>query len=217
MKAVIYTRVSPTHKDNTEKGLSKSIKKAIELCKKKAIGNDDEIIETYIDQYVSGKSQEYMKSFQKMIKDAKEEKFKRIYIRRIDRFGRNLDQMIKVESELHSIGISIYSTEENLDTSSEIGRLVMHILSHVAEWKRKEIIENTTRGRNEAKAKGIKFGPKFKDIDIITIVAQINGTDIPIRKIAKQQGVKSGTIYRRLKIEGKQIVRRGKKRYVENK
>ena len=55
--------------------------------------------------------------------------------------------MIKTEIELHSIGVSLYFVEENIDTSTEIGRLVMNILSHVAEWKRLEILENTQRGR----------------------------------------------------------------------
>jgi DNA invertase Pin-like site-specific DNA recombinase len=90
-----------------------------------------------------------MKEFQRMVQDAHRNHFQRIYCRRVDRFGRNLNEMIKTEIELHSIGMSLYFVEENIDTSTEIGRLVMNILSHVAEWKRVEILENTQRSYSE--------------------------------------------------------------------
>ena len=215
MKAVIYARISPTKREDTDKELARSIKNAIELCTKKAKSNEDEVINIYKDQYVSGKEQKKMISFQEMIKDANAGKFKRIYVRRIDRFGRNLDEMIRVESELHTKGISIYSVEENLDTSSPIGRLVMHILSHVAEWKRKEIIENTARGRREAEKRGVAFGRKLKDVDMAEVIALINNTPKPMKEIAMKQDVSVGTIYKRLKDSNKAILRSGNKRWVK--
>jgi DNA invertase Pin-like site-specific DNA recombinase len=86
-----------------------------------------------------------MKSFTEMIQDAKRNHFQRIYCRRVDRFGRNLDEMIKTEIELHSVGVSLYFVEENIDTRSEIGRLVMNILSHVAARARRAKAANRSR------------------------------------------------------------------------
>lgn len=178
MKAAVYVRISPTFKDKEETitGLAKSVESALEICRRKARGEGDEIVKEYIDQYVSGKSQEHMKSFTEMIQDAKRNHFQRIYCRRVDRFGRNLDEMIKTEIELHSVGVSLYFVEENIDTSSEIGRLVMNILSHVAEWKRREILENTQRGREELKRQieagttDKRFGRTAKKINIRSVI-----------------------------------------------
>jgi DNA invertase Pin-like site-specific DNA recombinase len=95
MKAAIYVRISPTYRDKEETitGMAKSIESALEICRRKARGEDDEIVEEYVDQYVSGKSQEHMKEFQRMVQDAHRNHFQRIYCRRVDRFGRNLNEM----------------------------------------------------------------------------------------------------------------------------
>lgn len=208
MKATIYVRISPTRKEeNTVTGLAKSIETALDLCRRKARANEDEIVDEYIDQYVSGKAQEYMKEFQRLIGDAHRGRFERIYCRRVDRFGRNLSEMIKTEIEMHDIGVSLYFVEENIDTGTEIGRLVMNILSHVAEWKRLEILENTQRGREELKRKiergetDKRFGRVTKEINIKEIV-EMKNKGATWEGIRKFTGVSVPTIQARLKERG---------------
>jgi|LGVE01.1.fsa_nt_gb DNA invertase Pin-like site-specific DNA recombinase len=209
MKAAVYVRISPTYKDKEETitGLAKSIESALEICRRKARGEGDEIVKEYIDQYVSGKSQEHMKSFTAMIQDAKRNHFQRIYCRRVDRFGRNLDEMIKTEIELHSVGVSLYFVEENIDTRSEIGRLVMNILSHVAEWKRREILENTQRGREELKRQieagttDKRFGRTAKKINIRSVIDMKN-KGMTWATISDYVNVSVPTIQKKLKEAG---------------
>ena len=209
MKAAIYVRISPTYRDKEETitGMAKSIESALEICRRKARGEDDEIVEEYVDQYVSGKSQEHMKEFQRMVQDAHRNHFQRIYCRRVDRFGRNLNEMIKTEIELHSIGVSLYFVEENIDTSTEIGRLVMNILSHVAEWKRVEILENTQRGREELKRKieagttDKRFGRTAKKINLRSVIDMKN-KGMTWANISDYVNVSVPTIQRRLKDAG---------------
>ena len=94
MKAAIYVWISPTYRDKEETitGMAKSIESALEICRRKARGECDEIVEEYVDQYASGKIQEHMKEFQRMAPDAHRTHFQRIYCRRVDRFGRNLNE-----------------------------------------------------------------------------------------------------------------------------
>ena len=209
MKAAIYVRISPTYRDKEETitGMAKSIESALEICRRKARGEGDEIVEEYVDQYVSGKTQEHMKEFRRMVQDARRNHFQRIYCRRVDRFGRNLNEMIKTEIELHSIGVSLYFVEENIDTSTEIGRLVMNILSHVAEWKRLEILENTQRGREELKLKiaagetDKRFGRAAKVVNVKEVV-QMKNKGATWEGIRNYTGVSVPTIQARLKEAG---------------
>ena len=202
-------RISPTFKDKEETitGLAKSVESALEICRRKARGECDEIVKEYIGQYVSGKCQEHMKSFPAMIQDAKRNHFEGIYCRRVDRFGRNLDERIKTEIELHSVGVSLYFVEENIDTRSEIGRLVMNILSHVSEWKRREILENTQRGREELKRQieagttDKRFGRTAKKINIRSVIDMKN-KGMTWATISNYVNVSVPTIQSRLKDAG---------------
>jgi DNA invertase Pin-like site-specific DNA recombinase len=115
--------------------------------------------------------------------------------------------MIKTEIELHNIGVSLYFVEESIDTSTEIGRLVMNILSHVAEWKRVEIRENTQRGREELKRKieagttDKRFGRTAKKINLRSVIDMKN-KGMTWANISDYVNVSVPTIQRRLKDAG---------------
>lgn len=165
MKIAIYCRVSPTRKEQKE-FTAKSIKDQLEICRNHANIDKHQIYKEYIDQYVSGKAQEYMLSFQQMVKDAKDNKFEKIYCRRVDRFGRNLQQMVNTQKELQILNIHLKFVEQGLDTSETFGRMVMGIMASISEWQRETILENTKIGREIAYEKNPeKFGAPKKDID----------------------------------------------------
>ena len=48
------------------------------------------------------------------------------------------------------------------NTSTAIGKLMLTVLSGVAEFERDLIALRTSDGRERAKKSGVKFGPKFK-------------------------------------------------------
>lgn len=169
MKAVIYARVSPTKHIKTVNDLHQSLEESLVMCRKDAEHEGNEIIEEYIDQYVSGKTSKHMIAFQKMLQNAREHKFEKIYCRRVNRFGRNRADMIQAEIELTNLGISIKFVENGIDTSKPFGKSIMAILADLAEQEREEILANTKRGREEYKLKGGEFGQPKKDIDVNTI------------------------------------------------
>ena len=206
MKAVIYARISPTKKGDDEDELARSISEQLDVCRKRALGDDNEIVEEYIDQYKSG-DHKYMEDFNRMLRDAKRGKFKRIYCRRVDRFGRNLNEMIKTEIDLYEMGISIYFKEETIDTSSQFGRMMMQMLSHISEWKREEIRNNTKRGRErlkrdiEAGRTEKRFGRKPKKLDIKEVVRKKNN-GMSWKDVSDVMGLSVPIIQKRLKDEG---------------
>ena len=68
--------------------------------------------------------------------------------------------MILLIKEFDKIGVSIRFLDDGISTEGTMGKLVVTILSAVAEAERQRILERTNEGRLEAKSKGIRFGRK---------------------------------------------------------
>lgn len=80
-----------------------------------------------------------------------------------------------------------------------MGKMVVTILSAVAQAERQRILERTNEGRIEAKAKGIKFGRK-QTVNRKQIL-KMKSEGIGATNIAKQLGVGRPTVYKVLKDE----------------
>lgn len=65
---------------------------------------------------------------------------------KLDRFGRNLLDLITKLQALDKRGIRFRSLTEGIDTSTAIGRLLMHIIGALAEFERELIKERTEHG-----------------------------------------------------------------------
>ena len=81
-----------------------------------------------------------------------------------------------------------------------MGKMVVTILSAVAQAERQRILERTNEGRIEAKAKGVKFGRK-RTIDTIKLQA-LHKNGIGATDIAKQMGIGRSTVYKLLNERG---------------
>src|SRR5690606_15897521 len=89
-------------------------------------------------------------------------------ITKLDRLGRNTSDMIKIIDDFHSRGISIQFLDDGISTEGTMGRMVVTILSAVAQAERDRILERTNEGRRAAVLKGVRMGrkPKFSDNEI---------------------------------------------------
>jgi len=69
--------------------------------------------------------------------------------------------LLVVAREMQQAGAGIRSLAEPfLDTTSAFAEIVFAIFGVAAKLERRRILERTTRGRADAKAKGVKFGRK---------------------------------------------------------
>lgn len=129
---------------------------------------------------------------------------------KFDRIGRSLKDLLKRVSSLHERGIKIISINDNIDTSSTSGKLMMHIFASLAEFERDLIVERTTAGRKAAMAKGRKMGrPKMKRNKKAKATAILYQKGMTIDQIQEQLGIKSkSTVYRFLRMEGNEPTRR---------
>ncbi|MGW9832522.1 DNA invertase Pin-like site-specific DNA recombinase [Staphylococcus epidermidis] len=130
-----------------------------------------------------------------------------VIVWRLDRLGRNMEDLISLVNTLNERGISFHSIEENItmDKSSSTGQLLFHLFAALAEFKRNLILEQSAAGRISARARGRYGGrpEKLTDKDI-KLLKNLYDSGIPIKTIAEQCQVSRTTIYRYLnKLENK--------------
>ena len=90
----------------------------------------------------------------------KVEKHDMLIVTKLDRLGRDTADMINLIKEFDQLDVAIKFLDDGISTEGTMGKMVVTILSAVAEAERARILERTNEGRIEAKAKGTKFGRK---------------------------------------------------------
>ncbi len=83
-----------------------------------------------------------------------------ILVKKLDRLGRDTADMIQLIKEFEAMKVFIRLLDDGISTEGLMGKMVVTILSAVAQAERHRILERTNEGRLEAKSKGIKFGRK---------------------------------------------------------
>ncbi|MCW8114226.1 recombinase family protein [Yersinia intermedia] len=59
-----------------------------------------------------------------------------VVIWRLDRLGRSLKNLLQVIERLETVQVGLRSLQENIDTTSSSGRLVLHLFGALAEFER---------------------------------------------------------------------------------
>lgn len=127
----IYARQSVEKKD------SLSIQAQIDLCKR-ASANDQ--AKVYRDRGYSGKNTE-RPDFQKLLKDIRAGKISKLYVYRLDRFSRSIADFGQLWNVLTANDVEFVSVTENFDTSTPMGRAMLHIIMVFAQLERETIAE----------------------------------------------------------------------------
>ncbi len=120
-----------------------------------------------------------------------------ILVKKLDRLGRDTADMIQLIKEFDEMGVAIRFLDDGISTEGTMGKMVVTILSAVAQAERQRILERTNEGRVEAKAKGVKFGRK-RTIDRRR-VKELHEEGVGATDIAKQMGIGRSTVYKLLK------------------
>lgn len=132
-----------------------------------------------------------------------------ILITKLDRLGRDTADMIQLIKEFDRIGVALRFLDDGISTEGTMGKMVVTILSAVAQAERQRILERTNEGRLEAKAKGVQFGRK-RLIDRNKVFA-LRDQGLGATDIARQMKIGRSTVYVILQ-EVKQHDRTGQKK-----
>ena len=184
-KVYIYTRVSTTMQID---GYSLDAQKA--RMKAYADFNDYQIIGEYEDAGKSGKSIEGRASFCRMMEDIKSGKDGVAYVLvfKLSRFGRNAADVLSTLQVMQDFGVNLICVEDGIDSSKDAGKLMISVLSAVAEIERENIRVQTMEGRIQ-KAREGRWNGGFAPYGyrLVDGVLQINEDEAPaIRTIFKQ-------------------------------
>ena len=119
-----------------------------------------------------------------------------VLVKKLDRLGRDTADMIALIKEFDQLGVSIRFLDDGISTEGAAGRMVVTILSAVAQAERQRILERTNEGRAEAKARGARFGrPRTIDRRMLRALREqgLGATDI-----ARRMGIGRSTVYKLL-------------------
>lgn len=116
-----------------------------------------------------------------------------ILVKKLDRLGRDTADMIQLIKNFNAEGVAIRFIDDGISTDGEMGKMVVTILSAVAQAERQRILERTNEGRQEAKLKDIKFGRK-RTIDR-TQIETMCSQGLGATEIAKQMKISRSTVY----------------------
>jgi DNA invertase Pin-like site-specific DNA recombinase len=117
-----------------------------------------------------------------------------ILVKKLDRLGRDTADMIQLIKQFDEMGVAVRFLDDGISTEGTMGKMVVTILSAVAQAECQRILERTNEGRIEAKAKGVKFGRKrtVNRQQVLTMKSQ----NLRASEIAKRLHIGRSTVYK---------------------
>ena len=147
----IYTRVSTSMQVD---GYSLDAQK--DKLKKYAEFQNMIVAGEYSDEGKSGKNIEGRPQFLQMLKDIEsgKDKVEFVLVFKLSRFGRNAADVLSSLQRMQDFGVNLICVEDGIDSSKDSGKLMISVLSAVAEIERENIRVQTMEGRIQKAREG---------------------------------------------------------------
>ena len=132
-----YVRVSTDSRRQEE-----SLENQMETYERLITGNPEyEFIGVFADQGISGYC-ENRPQFQRMMEKARSGEIDLIITKSISRFARNTVTVLKFARELKELGVGIFFEEQNINTLSGDGEMMLAVLASFAQEESRSMSEN---------------------------------------------------------------------------
>tara|TARA_B100000768_G_scaffold154354_1_gene150992 strand:+ start:816 stop:1442 length:627 start_codon:yes stop_codon:yes gene_type:complete len=153
------------------------------------------IVHEYMDLAISGKKQN-RPQLNELMKAARDHQFDCVLVWKFDRFARSTKHLLVALEEFNYLNIRFVSIQDQIDTTSPMGKAMFTLIGAMAELESSLISERVTAGMRAAKSRGRHLGrpatPAYLRKQIETLAST---TDLSIRKIhAKIEGKVSRTV-----------------------
>jgi site-specific DNA recombinase len=188
MKVAIYCRIS---KDNLGQDIDRQIHEVREHCKRM----NYEIVEEYLDEGFA-RTTRNRPSLDKLIKDARQRKFKLVVSDELSRFAGTPTLLLNLLEELKVWNVNICSVKEGISTDNAMGELVATMLSAISKMELFNISHRVKSGIANARRKnGNVWGKKTNLTDASTTqILENRKIGWGIKKLAKEFSVSHQTI-----------------------
>lgn len=148
--AVVYARYS-SHAQGEQ-----SIEGQLDAARKYAALKGYKIVEEYIDRAITGRTDQRA-SFQQMIADSAKKKFGVVITWKVDRIGRNREEVTLNKYRLKQHGVHVEYVAESLPEGNE-AVILEAVLEGMAEYYSLQLSENVQRGMRNLAQKGLHGG-----------------------------------------------------------
>lgn len=168
-----------------------------------ATDNDYKILDFFEDSAVSGKIPAINRpAFRDMLNLVRSDRVDSVIVYELSRVGRTfwetLDAIKSIEE--YSPLISCSPKELFLQTTDpSVRKLMLGILTWVAEREREMLIQRTKDGMVRAKMSGKNIGRPKKTLDKDTLIKMLS-QNIPRNRIAKNLGISKATLYNQIRM-----------------
>lgn len=142
---------------------------------------------------LDGKRQELMKALE-YVREGDT-----LVVTKLDRLARSTTDFYQIIQTLKNKGASFKTTDQDIDTSTREGRLLIGVLALIAEFETDIRRERQAEGIAKAKAQGVHLGRKASLTD--NVVATIKGLRDDgklIKEIMETTGLSKASVYRAL-------------------
>ena len=114
------------------------------------------VVGEYSDEGHSGKNITGRPEFLRMLKDIENSKdgVSFVLVFKLSRFGRNAADVLSSLQTMQDYGVNLICVEDGIDSSKESGKLMISVLSAVAEIERENILIQTMEGRRQKAREG---------------------------------------------------------------
>lgn len=152
MNAVIYARFSPGPRQ-TEQSIEGQVRDCMDYAKQNGIN----VLDVYADRKISGTDFENRADFNRMIRDAEKKQFDCVIVWKIDRFGRDREEIALNKIKLKRHGIKLLYAKELIPEGPE-GIILESLLEGLAEYYVADLRQKVKRGQRESALKGYAVG-----------------------------------------------------------
>ena len=117
-------------------------------------------------------------------------------VTRLDRLGRSMLDTLTTLHELAETGVRVRALDLDLDTGTAAGRMVVNVMSALAEYERQLLIERTNEGLAHARAQGRNGGRRRVLTDQQVTAIEASAGTVSNADLAAMHGVSVRTISR---------------------
>ena len=114
-----------------------------------------ELAGIYKDNGISGTDIKRREGFVRLISDCEAGKIDLILVKSVSRFARNTLDLLRIVRYLKRLGISVRFEEQNIDSMTEEGELMLTLMASVAQAESESISENIKWAIHKAFQNGI--------------------------------------------------------------
>lgn len=114
-----------------------------------------ELAGIYKDNGISGTDIKRREGFVRLISDCEAGKIDLILVKSVSRFARNTLDLLRIVRHLKQLGIAVRFEEQNIDSLTEEGELLLTLMASVAQAESESISENVKWAIRKAFQKGI--------------------------------------------------------------